>query len=699
MRRTPKALAAALAVGALGAAIAQAQISSEVPNAQPRSGSQPNITAPGYSSTEVARGTDALENPSGVITNYGYLNDAGAHNGVKTKTEPDENTYLATPFNPGGPDPAFDYGRHFLIQGHENATPPGYVTRINLDVPRADPHRITLLNTEAQSTALGLSRIDGSTYDPFSRKLLFSQEGTPTNTGPSFGTGGIFQVNLTGWPSSPTDLYGILGRAGYEGIHPDDKGDLYLAEDVGGSNQSINPNDPASTKAAKNPNSFIYKFVPNDKTDLTDGGTLYALRVSVNGHYLTYGSHGGNAGATAPCTSTPNTAVNATPEFCDVWANDQKDLHTPGTVYSADWVPVHVADPGDTAPYNANGEARAAGATPFKRPENLAFLPGTNWHSFVFTPTGDTSKTAGDVAELQKRGAYGSLFRVDLEPDGDTGTISILALGDQTHNSFDNVAAADSHTLFVGEDRGDGLHASLNALDSIWSVDTESGSFKRLLAEGRDPSATADAPLVGTPGFQNDGDNETTGVFVADGSIATTRVLGWADPDWGGEGRAFWNQQHGDNVAYELTKDPVPGPQGPPGPAGNPGSQGDTGAPGQTGGQGPKGDGGPQGGPGPQGGAGPQGPQGLMGPQGDVGPQGRQGKTSKISCTLVRKKKIVCKNVSGSRSARASLVRGGRVYATGTVRRLAARRSLRRGAYTLVVGAGKRAVRLATTLR
>jgi hypothetical protein len=695
MRRTPKALAAVVAVGALGAAIAQAQISSEVPNAQPRAGSPPNITAPGYTSTEVARGTDVLENPSGVITNYGYLNDGAAHNGVKTKTEPDENTYLATPFNPGGPDPAFDYGRHFLIQGHENATPPGYVTRINLDVPRADPHRITLLNTEAQSTTLGLSRIDGSTYDPFAHKLLFSQEGSPTNSGPSFGTGGIFQVNLS-WPSAPTALYGILGRAGYEGIHPDDKGNLYLAEDVGGSNQSISPDDPASTKAAKNPNSYIYKFAPADKTDLTKGGTLYALRVQINGHNLTYGSHGGNAGATVPCNGALNDTVNATPEFCDVWAKDQKDLHTPGTSYSVNWVAVHTAADGDTAPYNANGEARAAGATPFKRPENLAFLPGSNWRSFVFTPTGDTSKAAGDVAELQKRGAYGSLFRVDLEPDGNTGTISILALGDQTHNSFDNIAAADLHTLFVGEDRGDALHASLNALDSVWSVDTETGSFKRLVAEGRDATATADAPLVGTPGFQNDGDNETTGIFVSDGSVAPTRVLGWADPDWGGAGRAFWNQQHGDNVAYELTKDPVPGPQGPPGPAGNPGPQGDTGAPGQTGGQGPQGGQGAQGGQGPQGG---QGLQGVAGPQGATGPQGKQGKTPKVSCKLTSKTKIVCTNVSGSRSARASLVRGGRVYATGTVRRLAARRSLRRGAYTLVVGAGKRTVRLATTLR
>jgi hypothetical protein len=684
MRRTPKALAAVVAAGALGAAIAQAQISSEVPNAQPRSGTQPNITAAGYTSTEVARGTDTLENPSGVITKYGYLNDGPGGSAAfaqPTKTEPDENTYLATPFNPGGPDGAFDYGRHFLFQGHENATTPGYITRINLDVPRADAHRITLLTTQTESTNLGLTRIDGSTYDPLTRTLLYSEEGNGTSTG------GIVQTNLS-WPSDPSDLYGILGRAGYEGVHPDEQGNLFLAEDIGGSNQSIDPHNPSgATKAVRQPNSYVYKFVPADKADLTQGGDLYALQVSINGHDLTYGSHGGNAGATATCNGAIDDTVNATPEFCDAWALDQADLHTPGTAYNVDWVLVHHADSGDTTPYNANAEAKAAGATPLKRPENLAFLPGTNWRSFVFTPTGDTSKTAGDVPEALKRGAYGALFRVDLEPDKNSGTISILARGDQTHNSFDNITAADPYTLLVGEDRGDSLHGQLNALDSLWAVDTETASFKRLVAEGRDPSATADAPLVGTAGFQNDGDNEVTGVFVSDGSIDSTRVLGWGDPHWGTEGRAFWTQQHGDNVTYEITKDPVPGPQGPPGPAGNPGPQGDTGAPGQTGGQGPKGDVGPQG---------LTGLNGLNGPQGERGPRGR---APKVSCKLVGKRKIVCKDVSGSRSARASLVRSGSIYATGTSRTLVAKRSLRRGHYTLVLGAGKRALRLAVTLR
>jgi hypothetical protein len=55
-------------------------------------------------------------------------------------------------------------------------------------------------------------------------------------------------------------LDGILGRGGYEGIHPDSHGNLILAEDIGGTKVSIDPTNPnGSTKTAANPNSFVYE--------------------------------------------------------------------------------------------------------------------------------------------------------------------------------------------------------------------------------------------------------------------------------------------------------------------------------------------------------------------------------------------------------------------------------------------------------
>ena len=48
------------------------------------------------------------------------------------KTEPDKNTYLVFKDGLPGADPSYDYGTHFLFQGHEIGSP-GYITRINLD--------------------------------------------------------------------------------------------------------------------------------------------------------------------------------------------------------------------------------------------------------------------------------------------------------------------------------------------------------------------------------------------------------------------------------------------------------------------------------------------------------------------------------------------------------------------------------------
>ena len=77
----------------------------------------------------------------------------------------------------------------------------------------------------------------------------------------------------------------------------------------------------------------------------------------------------------------------------------------------------------------------------------------------------------------------------------------------------------------------------------------------RFIAEGRDASATIDAGLVGTPGFQNDDDKEITGIHVSDGDIGVNGVLGAKTPKLvadHGEWRAFWTQQHGDNYTWEL---------------------------------------------------------------------------------------------------------------------------------------------------
>jgi hypothetical protein len=475
-----------------------------VPNAHQRLGNPATVISAGFKLIDVVNGFAPLENPTGVYTNFGFLSDS-------TLTEPDENTYLVFSTNPGGPTPGYNYGHHFVFQGHENGSGRAYVTRVNLDVKDL-AHKVTLLTPPDPATGLtGFSSIDGSTYDPLSNTLLFTQEaGT---------SGGVIQVTSS-WPPVVSTLYGVIGHGGFEGIHPDDLGNLLIIEDSGGTGVNVDPNDPNSPKLAKQPNSFVYRFLPTNPADLTAGGKLQALRVSINGTPLVF---------------------HANDPSGDVFSNAQVALHTPGTSYPVDWVTIHDTAVDGTAAFDANAAAKNAGATPFKRPENAQFLPGSNFLTFFFDPTGDTDSLAGTAA-LAARGSWGSIFRVDLDQDRNTGTISIFVLGDADHASFDNLTFSDDHTLLAAEDRGDTLHKELNKLDSVWAfaIDGSAGP-RRFVALGRDHLSVIRGE-----------DNEPTGLHVSVGSTSAADLPGTLNnlvhP------RAFLTRQHGENQLWEIVR-------------------------------------------------------------------------------------------------------------------------------------------------
>jgi len=493
---------------AAGIKILNTDLGGGVPAANPHVGTPANILPDGFTLEEIARGSDPLENPSGLITKFGLLSDG-------TFTEPDINTYLVLDHNPGGPTVGYDYGRRFLFQGHENAGDLAYITRINLDVDDS-AHRITLLTPVGGDNLTHFNRVDGSVWNPFTKTLLFTQE--------NGNAGGVIEIS-SDWPPNPHTLHGILGQGGYEGIHPDNRGNLYIAEDVGGTSVSINPADStANPKVARNPNSFIYRFVPNDPTNLTAGGKLQALQVSISGSPVKF------------------VAVNAGHPFGDVFSDNQLKLHTLGTSWPVTWVTIHDTDTDGTLAFDANAAAKTAGATPFKRPENLQFLPGSGFNTFFFTATGDTDQRAGNVAALAARGAWGSLFRVDFPGGRDTGQISIFALGDQDHASFDNLAFVGNSILLTAEDRGDTLHGQMNTLDSVWAYDVRKpgGDPIRFIALGRDATSKD---------IQKE-DNEPTGVIFSDGAATIQSLIG--KPVNPTLGRLFFTQQHGDNVLYEV---------------------------------------------------------------------------------------------------------------------------------------------------
>jgi len=476
------------------------------PAANPRAGIQDNVLISSLDESFVAWGHLPLENPDAAkgITHYGYNTSKSS---VLTqdpnetyKTEPDKNAYLT--FN----------GHHYLYQGHELG-PQGYVTRVDLDQTDL-AKKVRLMSDTGAGADAAPPTFDGITWDPFSHQLLLTSEASAP-------TGGVFALKLDA-NGEPTDsvLHRLpaLGSGGYEGIQNDPDGNVWIVEDVGGAAPAGHPN-------SKKPNSYVYRFTPKNKADLTKGGTLEALQVlRANGK--------------------PATAADL------ATGQDQLigQLHTYGVSFRTTWVQVKDLSAGSTA-----GAAKA-GATPFKRPENGVFRPGTGFREFFFTETGDTN------ADSDLPGAFGAVFRLSQSgPSSSTGRLSPAVLGDVRHTGLDNISFATKDRLLVVEDAGDKLHGQRNALDSGYVAVLDDGgksqSLVRWLAEGRDASATYDALFPPTSGGAtfNDGDNEITGIHVSDGDPGVGGILGAKVPTPFTHGwRAFWTQQHGDNVTWEL---------------------------------------------------------------------------------------------------------------------------------------------------
>jgi hypothetical protein len=526
------AVVAATLTGGAASATPGVELTSVPANPDTRGIAVPNALSPELNEVAVAQGSYKLENPSPDVGFYGYdsngtlvpdpkLVQSPGHNVEASKTEPDKNTYLHLR-GLHGADPAYNYGTHFLFQGHEGGTT-GYLTRINLDADAA--HRVTLLATKFADGS-PIPTIDGSTWDPWAHRLLFTVEGGPN--------GGLLQ-STPDINARADSLAAVAGRGGFEGVQNDSAGNVWIVEDIGGAT-------PAGSKA-KNPNSFVYRLTPVDKTDLTKGGRLEALQVASRRTHT-------------PITFQPIDAAHPTG---GIFTDDQKDLSNYGDSFDTKWVTVHdTATDTSGQPFDANALAKAAGATPFKRPENGVFRPGTNFREFFFTVTGDTNVTSDANAGF---GGWGGLMRLSQSgPTADTGTLRVFFAGEVAHTGLDNITFVDRDTVASVEDAGDTAHAQRNALDSGYLFNTRTDYARgdeptRFLAEGRDSSATLDNMLgeLGN-GFQNDGDNEITGIHVSDGDPGTGGILGAKVPTPLQNGwRAFWTQQHGDNVTWEIT--------------------------------------------------------------------------------------------------------------------------------------------------
>jgi hypothetical protein len=496
--------------------------------------------SPGLSQAIVAQGSTPLENPAGAIGWYGYINNAPSPGNPALpqmvpaspatpteaqKTEPDKNTYLVLKGQTGA-DPGYDYGTHFLFQGHEvGAAIPGsalrqsLITRINLD---ADPaHRVTRMASQ-DSQGQPIQGIDGSTWDPWAKRLLFTTENSSAPT----------YAGTASFPMTVTDVSGALGRGGYEGIQDDADGNIWIVEDIGG------PAKAGTT--AKQPNSFVYRYVPKTPGELQNG-KLQVLQVL-------------NA-AGQPVTFESQAAINAP---------DQVALRTYGASFTTHWVTIHDTAVQGNAPFNANVLAKTAHGTPFKRPENGLFRPGSKFTEFYFDETGDTNATSPENGDPTTgaggAGGWTSIFKLVQKqgPSAESGKLSLFYEGNESVAGLDNVAFLSRNLVTFVEDAGDTLHSQRKALDSgfVWDLtkDYSTGAQPvRWLGEGRDPSATLDSANGGFG--RNEGDNEISGAHVSNGDPGPEGILGASIPRlFGGDGswRWFYTQQHGDNFTWEV---------------------------------------------------------------------------------------------------------------------------------------------------
>jgi len=90
----------------------------------------------------------------------------------------------------------------------------------------------------------------------------------------------------------------------------------------------------------------------------------------------------------------------------DILSADTKDLHTYGHVFKTLWVTIHDTKKDGTDPFDANAAAKKAGGTPFKRPENGQFKPGTTAPVLQALQQALISLAAQGSVHLQPRVTY-----------------------------------------------------------------------------------------------------------------------------------------------------------------------------------------------------------------------------------------------------------------------------------------------------
>ncbi|MEA2123877.1 MAG: hypothetical protein QOI80_659, partial [Solirubrobacteraceae bacterium] len=331
--------------------------------------------------------------------------------------------------------------------------------------------------------------------------------------------------------------------------------------------------------------------------------------------------------------------------------------------------------PFDLAPMNFNQTGAAMNAQALTDGLSLSRIEDGAWDPsnprdfyFVTTTGGGTNKAPGQV-ESRNGGGLWRLRYKDIDQPLKGGTLTLLLDGSEAPflNMPDNMTIDGHGNILLQEDPGNSASvARIVAYDISTGRRGVVAQFDPALFAPATPGGT-DAPLTADEESSGIIDMESLlgrGEFLFDAQVHKA-IPPATDPSLVEMGQLLHLKI--DDFEAVYTGVSGVGPTGPAGPAGP---------------------------------AGPTGPGGAKGDKGDTGEPGARGpagRDAKVTCRVVRRKKIVCK-VRFVSARRGRLVRRGRTVARGAVVRhevtFTLRDRVRKGRYTVAFGSRRSTVRV-----
>ena len=379
----------------------------------------PNVLSPELRQSIVgAQGSTPLENPNANFTNTATATDerdaasapAGVHKtrrrrGPRPRRRRPSPTRTPTSCSTArrAPTRTTTTARHFLFQGHELAR----AKATGLHHPH-QPRRRRRASRDAPGDA-GRPRatrsptIDGSTWDPFAQRLLFTTENASGGD-----LGGDARLPVDGRRPLRLDrarrLRGHPERLGRQ--HLDRRGHRRLRRS-------------RRTPHAKQPNSFVYRFVPDERRATSHDGKLQVLQVAR--------------------TSRPADRVH---ERADV--RRQRPTRTrctpTATSFATAWVTIH--DTTSTAPRRSTPtrSPRRSAARRSSGPRTASSARARGSRSSSSTRPATPRDRAGRRRPASAVCGW-RLFKLTQRRRRPTpGTLTLFYLGDTVHTGFDNCA-------------------------------------------------------------------------------------------------------------------------------------------------------------------------------------------------------------------------------------------------------------------